>query len=258
MHQEEQVVPSRRSASHTLSQSPPVFHSRSWTALPLFQLLLKTHEVSSGPIRESWALLLLNNLDMASQVATDVTKALAVVVAGLWVAGCAGTSIVPPELQERIERNISFQQIKVSPLSYLGKIVVVGGTVLSVKPLKQSGTQIEILQLPLTSDDEPYGRLMDSKGRFFAVHKEFLDPATIPIGTRLTVVGEVTGSTTSMVDEFEYAYPTCDILSLTIWPPSLPTYWFRPYPHFGVYWGPYGGSYWGPPQLSPYGWPERR
>jgi outer membrane lipoprotein len=195
---------------------------------------------------------------MASQIVTDVTKTLVVVVAGLWVAGCAGTSIVPPELQERIERKVSFQQVKVSPLSYLGKIIVVGGTVLSVKPLKQGGTRIEVLQLPLTSDDEPYGRLMDSKGRFFAVHKEFLDPATIPVGTRLTVVGEVTGSTTAMIDEFEYVYPTCDILSLTMWPPSLPTYWFRPYPHFGVYWGPYGGSYWGPPQLSPYGWPGRR
>lgn len=185
-------------------------------------------------------------------------KVLVAVVASLGLIGCAGTSIVPLDLQEKIERNVSFQQVKASPSSYQGKIVVVGGTVLSVKPLKQGGTRVEVLQLPLTSDDEPYGRLTDSNGRFLAFHKEFLDPATIPIGTRVTVVGEVTGSLISMLDEFEYAYPTCDILSLTIWPPSLPTYWFRPYPHFGIYWGPYGGSYWGPPQLVPYGGPRRR
>ncbi len=164
--------------------------------------------------------------------------------------GCAGSPVVPPDLQAKLERNVSFQQIKASPLSYQDKIVAVGGTVLSVKPLKEGGTRIEVLQLPLTSDDEPYGRPMDSDGRFFAFHGEFLDPVTIPSGTRVTVVGEVTGSTTSMLDEVEYAYPTFDVLSLTIWPPGLPTYRFRSYPYFGLYEGS--------PQWSPYGRPRRR
>lgn len=177
----------------------------------LLQLLLKTHKVSFTATRAFRVLILLNYPGVVSQVATYVTKTLAVLVAGLGVVGCADTPIVSPDLQEKIERNVSFQQIKESPLSYQGKVVVVGGSVLSVTVLKQGGTRIEALQLPLTSDDEPYGRPTDSNGRFFAFHKEFLDPATIPIGTRLTVVGEVTGSTTSMVDEFEYAYPTCDI-----------------------------------------------
>jgi len=190
---------------------------------------------------------------MAFQGVTSVTKTLAAAVASLWVVGCTGVSVVPSDLKDKIDREVSFRQVKASPLSYKGKFIVVGGTVLSVKPLKQGGTRIEVLQLPLASDYEPQGRLTDSDGRFLAFHKEFLDPATIPTGTRVTVVGEVTGSTTSMLDEFEYTYPTFDVLSLTTWPSSLPTYWFRPYPHFGVYWGPYGGPYWGPPQWSPYG-----
>jgi outer membrane lipoprotein len=161
-------------------------------------------------------------------------------------------SVVPPDLEGKIERNVSFQQVKASPLSYKGKYLVVGGTVLSVKPLKQDGTRIEVLQLPLANDDEPQGRLTDSHGRFLAFHKEFLDPATIPAGTRVTVVGEVTGSTTLTLDEIDYAYPTFGIMSLTIWPPKPPAYWFHPYPYFGAYWGPYWGSYWGPPQWSPY------
>ncbi len=175
---------------------------------------------------------------MAFKGGMRFVKVVAAVVACFGLTGCAGSSIVPPGLQDKIERNVSFTQIKTSPLSHKGKIIVVGGTMLSVKSLRQGGTRIEVLQLPLASDDEPHGRLTDSNGRFLAFHKEFLDPATIPTGTRVTVVGEVTGSTTSMVDEFEYTYPTFDVLSLTIWPPSLPTYWFRPYPHFGVYWGP--------------------
>lgn len=147
---------------------------------------------------------------------------------------------------------MSFQQIKDSPLSYKGQFVVVGGTVLSVKPLKLNGTQIQVLQLPLSSDDEPHAPLRKSGGRFLAFHKEFLDPATIPTGTRVTVVGEVTGSTTQMLDEVEYAYPTIDIASLTIWPPKLPAFWFNPYPYFGAYWGPYWGPYWSPPLWSPH------
>lgn len=69
---------------------------------------------------------------------------------------------------------------------------------------------------------------------------------TIPIGTRITVVGEVSGSTTHPLDEIEYVYPTLEIKALTVWPPKLPAYWFRPYPYFGVYWGSYWGPYWGP------------
>lgn len=195
---------------------------------------------------------------MVFQGKTGVAKTLAAAVASLWVVGCAGTPIVPPDLQENIERHVSFQQVKASPLSYQGKILVVGGTVLSVKLLKEGGTRIEILQLPHSSDYEPHGPLTKSGGRFLALHKAFLDPATIPIGTRVTVVGKVIGSTTAILDEFEYAYPTFDVLSLTMWPPSLPTYWVRPYPYFGIYWGPYWGSYWGPPQWSPYGGPGRR
>jgi outer membrane lipoprotein len=195
------------------------------------------------------AFLLLNKGCMDLRRATSVTKIIAAVLSILGVVGCGGVPVVPPDLQQKIKRDVSFQQIKDSPLSYKGQFVVVGGTALSVKPLKQNGTQIEVLQLPLTSDDEPQGRLTDSHGRFLAFHKEFLDPATIPTGTRVTVVGEVTGSTTQMLDEVEYAYPTIDIASLTVWPPKLPALWFHPYPYFGAYWGPY----WGPPHWSPYG-----
>ena len=195
------------------------------------------------------AFLLLNQGCMDLRRATSVTKIIAAVLSSLGVVGCSGVPVVPPDLQQKVERDVSFQQIKDSPLSYKGQFVVVGGTVLSVKPLKQNGTQIQVLQLPLSSDYESQGPLTKSGGRFLAFHKEFLDPETIPTGTRVTVVGEVTGSTTQMLDEVEYPYPTIDIASLTVWSPKLPVFWFHPYPYFGAYWGPY----WGSPHWSPYG-----
>jgi len=184
-------------------------------------------------------------------------NALLAIVVGIWVVGCAGVPVVPPDLKEKVDRSVTFEQVKASPLTHKGQFIVVGGVVLSAKPLKQDGTRIEILQLPLDSDDEPLSRLMDSKGRFLALHKKFLDPATIPFGTSVTVVGEVTGSTTLQLDEIEYEYPTLDIASLTVWPPKVPAYAFRPYPYFGAYWGSYWGPYWGPP---PYwiAWPVEK
>jgi len=51
----------------------------------------------------------------------------------------------------------------------------------------KEGTRIEVLHLPLGSDLEPIEPLTQSRGRFLALHaKDLLDPATIPIGTRIT------------------------------------------------------------------------
>lgn len=107
---------------------------------------------------------------------------------------------------------------------------------------------------PARSDLEPIGPRTDSRGRFLAVKtQDLLDPATVAIGTRITLVGEVSGSTTLPVDEIEYVYPDLDIKALTIWPPKLPAGWFRPSPYVGAYWGPYWGPYLGPAR-GPWGW----
>lgn len=180
-------------------------------------------------------------------------RIIATFMTGLLVAGCAGVSVVPPDLMEKVDRTVSFLQLKASPLSYKGRMVVLGGMVLAVKPLKPGGTRIEILQLPLDSDYEPLGRLTDSSGRFLAFHKDFIDPATILVGTQITIVGEVTGAINLQVDDVDYSYPALDIKSMTVWSPRSPVLWGRPYPYFGAFWGPYWGapSYWGPHQSIP-------
>lgn len=51
-----------------------------------------------------------------------------------------------------------------------------------------------MLQLPLDDEQGPVTDRMESKGRFLALQKEFLDPATMTDGTRVTIVGEITGA----------------------------------------------------------------
>lgn len=146
---------------------------------------------------------------------------------------------------------LSFEQVKAAPESYNGQPVTFGGKVLSARRLK-AGTRIEILQLPLTRSDQPTMDLEQTQGRFVALQKEFLDPATIPPGTFITVTGVMAGSVTLPLDETEYTYPLLHVNNLRVWsdryeePPRIR----RPIGP-GPYWGPYWSPYWYP---WPYYW----
>lgn len=144
------------------------------------------------------------------------------------------------------DETIPFSQLKTTPDSYRGQQVILGGRVLSARRLKE-GTRIEVLQLPLEGT-QPGSDLTRSQGRFVAMHKEFLDPATLPPGTFLTVTGEVTGALTLPLDETEYTYPLIEIRQLKVRPQTeeTPVFRMRPMPpYWGPYWGPWGPyPYW--------------
>ena len=166
------------------------------------------------------------------------------------LAACA-SSADQPESADSGPPPPPFSHIKAAPESFKGQTLVLGGQVLSARRLKD-GTRIEVLQLPLNESQQPTLDLMKSEGRFVAIQRDFLDPATLPQGTFLTVTGELTGSVTLPLDETNYTYPVVDIKSFHTWIPSQDgnQYRFRPYP----YYGPIGHPYWGPYGRFPYYW----
>jgi outer membrane lipoprotein len=125
----------------------------------------------------------------------------------LSLSGCATSDLVPTQLQSQISREISYGDIKADPERFKGRIVVVGGHVLSVKRLKDR-TEIEVLQLPLDRSDHPVPNLMNSKGRFFAFSQSELNPATVPPGSQISMVVEVLGSQTVTLDDKIYTHCT--------------------------------------------------
>ena len=134
-----------------------------------------------------------------------------------FLSGCSTTPpVVPEALEPQVEKDLAFEDVIESPDTHQGKLIVVGGQVLAAKRL-QAGTQIEVLQLPLKSGEEPVTQLTQSGGRFLALEEKFLDPAQLPPGTRITLVGRVTGSTTQLLDEASYQYPTFNIEHLHVW-----------------------------------------
>jgi len=154
------------------------------------------------------------------------------------LAGCVST-----QEAENVQAP-TFLQVKTAPDSFKGQSTVFGGKVLTARRHKDN-TKIEILQLPLDRSTRPGYDLTQSQGRFIAQQREFLDPATFPPGTRITVTGIVSGSITLPLDETDYTYPVVDITRVQVWAgpedvvPRTHPYYMGPGPFWGPYWRPW-------------------
>ena len=149
---------------------------------------------------------------------------------------CASEHVIPKDLEQQVDHSVTFAELKESPSTYNGRLVMLGGEVLTAKRLKE-GTQLEILQLPLDPAQRPDNERAESQGRFLALKEGFLDPATLVDGTPVTIVGEVTGARTGPLDETEYNYPTIQIKYLKVWERQPPYAGPTPGPRFGIFGG---------------------
>ena len=165
---------------------------------------------------------------------------------------------VPLWLEKQIDTSVRFENLKSAPSEYVGRTVMIGGTVIRAKRTG-TGTELEVLQLPTAKDGPLTEERLQSEGRFLALREAFLDPASLPEGTPITVIGTVTGETTRQLDESDYTYPILDMKHIIDWnsiaaqrrrdrSPYYGYYYppygyggFYPYGAYGGYWGPYGG-----------------
>ena len=160
---------------------------------------------------------------------------------------------VPLGLEQEIDTSIRFADLKRAPGEYTGRTVMIGGSVIRAKRT-DTGTELEILQLPTEKEGTLTEERLRSEGRFLAVQGQFLDPASLPQGTPITVIGTVKGETTRALDESDYTYPILEVKHIIDWN-SIATQRRRDRsPYYGAYFPPYGysgfspyGGYWGRP-----------
>jgi outer membrane lipoprotein len=121
-------------------------------------------------------------------------------------------------LKGTVNRAVKYEQVKSSPSSYQGQVIILGGEVLSATRLEDK-TRIEVLQLPLMDDLTPVIERTESKGRFvaFDTGTEIVDPAILKEGTPVTIIGEVKSPTEGHVGESQYEFPTLAIRDMTVW-----------------------------------------
>jgi outer membrane lipoprotein len=137
-------------------------------------------------------------------------------LAVLLAAGCAPP--FPKELLDRVDRNVPFAAIQQEPARFSGKLLMVGGTIVDTRNLKE-GTQIEVIQKPLDGEGRP-AQTDETGGRFLAVTKTFLDAAVFHRGRSITIIGEVAGSKLQPLGEVEYRYPVLTAKDMHLWSPS--------------------------------------
>ena len=170
--------------------------------------------------------------------------------------------VLPADVRHQIDSTVAFSDLEAAPSSYVGRTVMLSGIVLNAKRAKDQ-TEIEVLQLPAAPGGLPSNDRSRSEGRFLAVERKFLDPATIQSGTPVTVVGEVQGAVARSLDDSEYTYPVIKITRLVDWNKNMPQYARGGgYPYYGGYGGYYGayapffgagyGYGYGYPFYSPY------
>jgi outer membrane lipoprotein len=179
------------------------------------------------------------------------------IMCALYLAGCA-SKVVPPELQYKVNRTLSFETLIQDPNRYQGEWIVLGGIILSSNNLEK-GTELEILQKPLTRTDEP--RYVDgSGGRFIARYPGYLETNVYAKNRRVSIIGEVSGVVNRLIGEMPYSYLLIHIQKIHLWPEMDESDYYPYYP-YGPYWyGPYyyPWRYRYPyPYRYPYGYPYR-
>jgi outer membrane lipoprotein len=172
------------------------------------------------------------------------------VYAGFWVgcallsivfSGCNRYQVIPAHWADRINKQLSYEQVKGAPDVTRGQIVVWGGEVLNAVRDNEK-TTVEVLELPLNKDHIPLESRASSRGRFLAVDSrgEIIDPAIFKEGSKITVIGEILGLRTETLDKAAYDFPVIAIRDMTIWDEhTTSTYPFAGYSNY------YGYGYYG-------------
>ena len=139
----------------------------------------------------------------------------AAVLLAIVAIGCA-----PPfskELLDKLDKNVPFPALQKEPEKYAGKLMMIGGTIVATKNLKE-GSQLEVLQKPLDGEGRP-ALTDETGGRFLVFTQEYLDAAVYQRGRSISIIGEVAGSKTQPLGEIEYRYPVLTAKELHLWAP---------------------------------------
>ena len=123
---------------------------------------------------------------------------------GLMVLATACGSAIPKESLKRVDPEITFQRLIKDPEGCKGKVVLVGGQIVSTT-VREDESWVEVVQQPLDWKQRPQNTDV-SYGRFLVRFQGFLDPAIYAAGKKITVLGEVLGKKVQPLNEMEYTY----------------------------------------------------
>ncbi len=159
---------------------------------------------------------------------------------GLCLAvGCAPA--ISPNLQQEAGSQVNFAELTAHPDTYKGRLVILGGLVMSVAPWG-TGSLLTVDQRQLDDRIYPVGNA--SGGTFLVESPEFLSPSKYLPKSAVVVAGEIAGQKDGQLllrgrqvtflappvwEKYYYPVPR------EWYPPEL-EYWYTP-PYFDIYRG---------------------
>ncbi len=127
---------------------------------------------------------------------------------------------------DQVDPYISPQAVLNNPKPFIGQTILVGGTILSAKNLRE-GTLIEVLTYPTNRRGEP--KLDEpALGRFLLLHPGYLDTLIYQEGRRIVAAGRIAGERSMEADETGRTFPLLTPLEVKL----LPDY--ETGPRFGI------------------------
>jgi outer membrane lipoprotein len=134
-------------------------------------------------------------------------------LAALALAGCA--PVLSPGIVS--DPRVGFRDLARDPGRYVGKTVILGGTILNAHNEPDGSSWLEILQRPLGYRQEP--QLNDrTDGRFLVKFPQALDAVIYAKDRRITVAAEVIGAQQRKIDQMHYNYPLLLVKEHHLWP----------------------------------------
>jgi outer membrane lipoprotein len=158
---------------------------------------------------------------------------------GLFLSGCAPA--ITPTLQQEAGPPVGFTQLAAHPDNYKGRLVILGGEVMSVQPWEQ-GSLLTVDQRPLNSRLFPVGTT--SGGSFQVESEQWLNSNWYLPKSKVVVAGVVAGEQNGMLrlkakEVTLLAPPTWEKYYYPVprewYAPEL-EYWYTP-PYFDIYRG---------------------
>ena len=131
----------------------------------------------------------------------------------LLLGGCA--SVLSDRVLEQ-EPRVAFETVQADPERSVGKLVVVGGSILKIH---ETGGQsyLEVLEQPLDGSLRPVSGDV-SAGRFLIRMAGKPDPAVWFEDRRVTLAGRVEGVQSRPLGRMTYRYPVLKIEEVHLWP----------------------------------------
>jgi len=158
----------------------------------------------------------------------------------VFLSGCA--HVIPEDILQEVDTEISFAQLRRAPQDYQGKVVLLGGVIVKTVN-KKEGTLLEIYQTELDREGRPIN-IDVSQGRFLALYEGLLDSEIYRRGRKVTIVGVVQGKEVIRLGEIDYCCPYLVVKEIHLWKEEQPQR-YEPYPWGPWYpWYPWHDPYW--------------